>query len=40
MRLAELYAPIADDLKHSQRLLADELISDQTLISDLCRHVG
>jgi octaprenyl-diphosphate synthase len=35
-----LYAPIADDLKQSQLVLADELISDQTLISDLCRHVG
>jgi octaprenyl-diphosphate synthase len=40
MRLAELYAPVADDLQHSQRILADELISDQALISDLCRHVG
>ncbi len=38
--LAELYAPIADDLKQSQRILADELISDQTRISDLCRHVS
>jgi octaprenyl-diphosphate synthase len=40
MRLAELYAPIADDLKQSQHILADELVSDQTLISDLCQHVG
>jgi len=40
VRLAELYAPVADDLQQSQRILADELISDQTLISDLCHHVG
>ena len=39
MRLAELYAPIADDLAASQRILTDELISDQAFISDLCRHV-
>ncbi len=40
LRLAELYAPIADDLTESQRILSDELISDQAFISDLCRHVG
>lgn len=40
MRLAELYAPIADDLRRGQEILADELISDQAFISDLCRHVG
>ena len=40
VRLAELYAPIASDLAASRRLLADELISDQGFISDLCRHVG
>jgi octaprenyl-diphosphate synthase len=39
MRLAELYAPIADDLAESQRALTDELISDQAFISDLCGHV-
>ncbi len=40
IRLADLYAPIADELVLSQRLFADELISDQGFISDLCRHVG
>lgn len=40
MRLAELYAPISADLAESHRILVDELISDQALISDLCRHVG
>lgn len=40
LRLAELYAPIADELKQSRRILADELISDQTRISDLCQHVA
>ena len=40
LRLAELYAPIADDLAHSRRILVDELVSDQALISDLCGHVG
>jgi octaprenyl-diphosphate synthase len=40
LRLAELYAPVAADLQSSQRILADELISDQGHISDLCRHVG
>jgi octaprenyl-diphosphate synthase len=40
LRLGVLYAPIADDLARSQQVLADELISDQGEISDLCRHVG
>jgi len=40
LSLGELYAPIADELAASQRILADELICDQALISDLCRHVG
>ncbi len=40
VRLAELYAPVAEHLEHSRRLLADELICDQTLISDLYHHVG
>lgn len=40
MRLAEVYASIADDLRRSQEILADELISDQAFISDLCAHVG
>ena len=39
LKLADLYAPILDDLNESQRILADELISDQGFISDLCRHV-
>jgi octaprenyl-diphosphate synthase len=39
LRLADLYAPIAADLAQSRRILADELISDQDSISDLCRHV-
>lgn len=38
--LGELYAPIADDLARARRILADELISDQGAISDLCHHVG
>ena len=29
-----------DDLRRSQEILADELISDQAFISDLCAHVG
>ncbi len=37
--LAELYAPISDDLAQVHEILADELISDQSAISDLCRHV-
>lgn len=40
LRLAELYAPITAELAQSRRVLADELISDQALISDLCQHVG
>jgi octaprenyl-diphosphate synthase len=40
LRLAELYASVADDLRQSQQILVDELASDQTLISDLCQHVG
>jgi len=39
VRLAELYAPVAADLERAQAILADELISDQAFISDLCRHV-
>ena len=38
--LAKVYAPIADDLAEGQRILADELISDQTAICDLCQHVS
>ncbi len=38
--LAEAYAPIREDLRVSQQILADELISDQGFISDLCGHVG
>lgn len=38
--LAGLYAPIAEDLARGRAILADELISDQALISDLCRHVS
>ncbi len=37
--VAELYAIVADDLAAARRILADELISDQGFISDLCRHV-
>ncbi|MBU0637806.1 MAG: polyprenyl synthetase family protein [Planctomycetes bacterium] len=40
LRLAELYSPVAADIERSARIFHDELISDQTLISDLCRHVG
>lgn len=39
LKLADLYAPILDDLNESQRILTDEVISDQDFISDLCRHV-
>lgn len=38
--LAELYAPIAEDIEQCQRILADELVSDQTQISDLCGHIS
>jgi len=37
--LGELYAPIAADLARAQQILADELISDQGFISDLCGHI-
>lgn len=38
--LGELYAPVADELHAAQAILADELISDQGFISDLCQHVS
>ncbi len=37
--LGTLYAPIAADLQRVQQILADELISDQGFISDLCGHI-
>jgi octaprenyl-diphosphate synthase len=40
MALGQLYAPVAHDLEQVRQILADELISDQPLISDLCCHVG
>ena len=40
LQLAELYAPIAADLEHSQRRFRDELISDQGFVSDMCAHVA
>lgn len=40
MRVAELYGPVAEDVEQAARIFSDELISDQALISDLCRHVG
>ncbi len=40
MRVAELYSPVAEDVEQAARIFGDELISDQALISDLCRHVG
>jgi octaprenyl-diphosphate synthase len=40
LRLAELYAPVAEDTEHAARIFRDELISDQPFISDLCHHVG
>ncbi len=40
MRVAELYSPVAEDVEQAARIFSDELISDQALISDLCRHVG
>jgi octaprenyl-diphosphate synthase len=39
LRLANLYDAVADDLTLSDRIFADELISDQAFISDLCRHI-
>jgi octaprenyl-diphosphate synthase len=36
--LADLYAPIVDELGHCERVLDEELVSDQGFISDLCRH--
>ena len=36
--LGALYAPIATDLERVRQVLADELISDQAFISDLCGH--
>ena len=38
--LGHLYAPIAADLEHCAQVFRDELISDQSFISDLCRHVA
>jgi octaprenyl-diphosphate synthase len=40
MRLAELYSSVGEDIEQAARIFSDELISDQALISDLCRHVG
>lgn len=37
--LAELYAPIREELEAGRLILEDELISDQGLISDLILHV-
>ncbi len=39
VRLAALYAPISAELRESQTVLTDELISDQGFISDLCGHI-
>jgi octaprenyl-diphosphate synthase len=39
LSLNALYAPIVDDLARSQAIFADEMISDQGFISDLCGHV-
>ncbi len=39
LRVADLYAPIAEDLERVQQVINDELISDQAFISDLCHHV-
>ncbi len=40
LKLAELYACIAEDLDRTGLILRDELISDQDFISDLCAHIG
>lgn len=40
IQLAELYAPIAQDLEAAERVFNDELVSDQGFISDLCAHVA
>lgn len=40
LKLAELYAPVADDIQCSADIFRDELISDQGFISDLCQHIG
>lgn len=39
LRLANLYDVINDDLTICDQVFADELISDQAFISDLCRHI-
>ncbi len=38
--LADIYETIATDLKESERIFAEELVSDQGFISDLCHHVA
>jgi octaprenyl-diphosphate synthase len=40
LKIAALYEPIAEDLREADRVLRDELVSDQAFISDLCQHVG
>jgi octaprenyl-diphosphate synthase len=37
--LSQLYVPVAAELARCQRIIVDQLISDQPLISDLCAHV-
>lgn len=39
LSLAELYAPVAKDIERSAEIFRTELVSDQSFISDLCRHV-
>jgi octaprenyl-diphosphate synthase len=40
LRIADLYAPILDELAECRRVFADELASDQGFICDLCAHIS
>lgn len=39
LRLADVYQPIRADLEACTQIFRDELASDQSFISDICRHV-
>lgn len=40
LQLADLYAPIADDLERVRGLLRDELHTEQPAVAAMCRHVS
>lgn len=40
LRIADLYAPILEELSECRRVFQDELTSDQGFISDLCAHIS